>query len=224
MARKRLIKGANATRVEERIARVPEDIETESNIFRALKALEGAHPDAPLPSPARVASTRKPGRSAAKRPASAQPSASAAPMKRSAAAMETSAAQSERPQAKRSGSRSASRGARKEIPAAAQPSEDPPPAAALVAAPAFAEASLPAARSLPGAAHGAAPAVGPQEGVEPKRRIGPSDFSAAEREAIVRCCADYRNRLPIYLMAVQREVEIIDSVIEKCHEADERKR
>ncbi|MDA8425681.1 MAG: hypothetical protein M0Z80_06045 [Treponema sp.] len=40
----------------------------------------------------------------------------------------------------------------------------------------------------------------------------------------MRCCADYRNRLPIYLLAVQREVEIIDSVIDKCHLVDERKR
>jgi hypothetical protein len=47
-------------------------------------------------------------------------------------------------------------------------------------------------------------------------RIGPSDFSNAERETIMRCCEDYRNRLPIYLQSVQREVKVIDAVIEKC--------
>jgi hypothetical protein len=47
-------------------------------------------------------------------------------------------------------------------------------------------------------------------------RIGPSDFSNAEREAIMRCCEDYRNRLPTYLQSVQREVKVIDAVIEKC--------
>ena len=47
---------------------------------------------------------------------------------------------------------------------------------------------------------------------------GESDFhlTAKERETIVRCCTDYRNHLPIYLLAVQMEVEIIDSVIDKC--------
>jgi hypothetical protein len=48
------------------------------------------------------------------------------------------------------------------------------------------------------------------------RPLAPSDFSAAEREAIVRCCSDYRNHLPTYLIAVQKEVKVIDSVIEKC--------
>jgi hypothetical protein len=50
-------------------------------------------------------------------------------------------------------------------------------------------------------------------------RIGPSDFSPNERDAIMRCCRDYRNRLPTYLLAVQKEVRIIDSVIEKCRTA-----
>lgn len=39
MARKRLIKGPNAERVEKRIAQVPEDI-TETNIFKVLKEIE----------------------------------------------------------------------------------------------------------------------------------------------------------------------------------------
>jgi hypothetical protein len=42
------------------------------------------------------------------------------------------------------------------------------------------------------------------------------DFSEAEREAIARCCLDYRNRMPTYLQSVQRELKIIDSVIKKC--------
>ncbi|MGO8695905.1 MAG: hypothetical protein ACLQMF_19760 [Rectinemataceae bacterium] len=152
MARKRLIRGANATRVEERIARVPEDIEAESNIFRALKELEGSPPDAPLQAPASL-------------PA---------------------------PGSKRT-PRAAKRPARRAI--ASQP-----PAAPIISA------------------------AEPQGELRPRKRIGPSDFSAAEREAIVRCCADYRNRLPIYLMAVQKEVEIIDSVIEKCSLADKDRR
>jgi hypothetical protein len=42
------------------------------------------------------------------------------------------------------------------------------------------------------------------------------DFSAAEREAIARCCIDYRNRMPTYLLSAQHELKIIDSVIKKC--------
>jgi hypothetical protein len=45
------------------------------------------------------------------------------------------------------------------------------------------------------------------------------DFSAAEREAILRCCLDYRNRMPTYLQSAQRELKVIDSVIEKCRQA-----
>jgi hypothetical protein len=53
-------------------------------------------------------------------------------------------------------------------------------------------------------------------------RVSPSDFNAAEREAIVRCCSDYRNHLPTYLLAVQKEVQVIDSVIEKCRASGSR--
>jgi hypothetical protein len=45
------------------------------------------------------------------------------------------------------------------------------------------------------------------------------DFSAAEREAILRCCLEYRNRMPTYLQSAQRELKVIDSVIEKCRSA-----
>jgi hypothetical protein len=45
------------------------------------------------------------------------------------------------------------------------------------------------------------------------------DFSVAEREAIARCCLDYRNRMPTYLQSTQRELKIIDSVIKKCKSA-----
>jgi hypothetical protein len=47
-------------------------------------------------------------------------------------------------------------------------------------------------------------------------KLGPGNFTNAEREAIVRCCEDYRNRLPTYLQSVQKELRTIDSVIEKC--------
>jgi hypothetical protein len=129
MARKQLIKGANATRVEERIARVPADLgpgaESGLSIFGALRALEEGRPEAPRP--------KAPG--GVSRP-------------------------------------------RAQAPKASKPSgEDPAP------------------RSV---------------------RIGPSDFNNAEREAIVRCCSDYRNRLPTYLLATQRELKVIDSVIDKC--------
>jgi multifunctional 2-oxoglutarate metabolism enzyme len=144
VARKRLIKGANATRVEERIALVPADVgraPAGQSIFGALRAMEAA---------------------AAPPPAAAQPQAVA-------------------PKAKT------------RAPAPKAPADTPPPAAKPAPA-------KPAAAKRP-----ARPG-----------RLGPSDFSAAERAEIVRCCADYRNRLPTYLLAVQAEVEVIDSVIDKC--------
>jgi hypothetical protein len=72
MARKRLTKGANALRVEERIARVPLDmvrpVEGETGIFKALKALEDdAVPaeEAPRPRPS-AAPRRRPAKGAAR--------------------------------------------------------------------------------------------------------------------------------------------------------------
>lgn len=123
MARKQLIKGTNALRVEERIARVPADLQAEGDedesgaegIFRALKNLEDTK---------------------------------AKPQKESLA-----------PE-------------KKQAPAQAQ-----------------------------------------------AKRIGPSDFSAAERAAIVASCLDYRNRLPIYLQSVQAELRVLDAVIAKCEAA-----
>ncbi len=137
MARKRLIKGANAARVEERIARVPADVTIlesgpESSIFDALRALEGSS----TPPKAAPARGRKP----------------------------------------------------------APPPEGKP-------------------ESIPE----------PESPAKPGR-VGPSDFTAAEREEIVRCCSDYRNRLPTYLLAVQKEVEVIDSVIGKCRSVTGRSR
>lgn len=137
MARKRLIKGANAARVEERIALVPADVTIlesgpESSIFDALRALEGSS----TPPKAAPPRGRKPAPPPEGKPASV-------------------------------------------------PEPEPP--------------------AKPG-------------------RVGPSDFTAAERDEIVRCCSDYRNRLPTYLLAVQKEVEVIDSVIGKCRSVKGRSR
>ncbi len=147
MARKRLIKGANAARVGERIARVPADVEGPGrggeSIFGALRALEKSE-----------ASAAKP---AARKPAT-----------RTLPARKTEAPK----------------------PAAPRPTgKKGPPASAPLPAP---------------------------EKPAKARSLGPSDFNAAEREAIVRCCSDYRNHLPTYLLAVQKEVRVIDSVIDKC--------
>jgi hypothetical protein len=149
MARKHLIKGANAARVEERISRVPADlgaVQGEApSIFGALKAMEAEA-------------------KAAKPAIAAKPTVAVPPR--------------QRPAARRG------------------PSKTRPPAAASVA------------RIIP---------IERPEPLKPKPgRIGPSDFTQIEREAILRCCREYRNHLPTYLLAVQKEVRIIDSVIEKC--------
>ena len=151
MARKRLIKGANAVRVEERIARVPVDVslpqfEPGSGIFDALRAMEAPKV---LKAPAERSGTAVQGRS---------------------------------------------------------PKRKPAPVSAPTAAPV--PALVP--RTSPARASGT-----PSKPTKPGR-VGTSDFTAKERETIVRCCTDYRNHLPIYLLAVQMEVEIIDSVIDKC--------
>jgi hypothetical protein len=142
VARKRLIKGANAARVEERIARVPADVPSPvtgqgASIFGALRSMEEGK-----------SSPRKP---AAKKPAVKKPAA------------RKPAAQKDEPPAPRGG----------------QTLSEPRPKA-----------------------------------------LAPSDFNAAEREAIVRCCSDYRNHLPTYLIEVQKEVRIIDSVIDKCRSSE----
>jgi hypothetical protein len=129
MARKRLIKGSNAARLEERIARVPEDLGPgrEKSIFGAIAEMEkGSSPRAKAPAPKA-------------RPAGAK----------------TKATERAREEAEE------------------EKSEKPP-------------------------------------------KLGPANFTSLEREAIVRCCEDYRNRLPTYLQSVQREVRVIDAVIEKC--------
>ncbi len=164
MARKRLIKGANAARVEERIARVPADVTTlepgpESSIFDALRALEGAAKPSPATSPASVPMPSRAGTGKA-------PKADAPRNRKAAAPGATAGARASRPPRRR----------------------PEPPAAAIQEA----------------------------EAPKPTSRLRPSDFSAAEREAIVRCCSDYKNRLPTYLLAVQKEVKVIDSVIDKC--------
>jgi hypothetical protein len=161
MARKQLIKGANAARVEARISRVPADLGAASgeapSIFGALKAMEeGAKAAKPTSA---VAAPPAPAPKPAKRPAKAKAESPAKP-------------------------KAASR-----APTAPDKPERAPDIIPL------------------------APAPPPQ----PKPgRIGPSDFTAVEREAILRCCRDYRNHLPTYLLAVQKEVKIIDSVIAKC--------
>jgi hypothetical protein len=221
MARKRLIKGANATRVEERIARVPEDIETGSNIFRALKALEGAQSVSPPPP-----RQSKPRAGIAPQPRQSKPGAAIAPQPpealQVAPAATTRAATPKKP--KSAPRRKAGTGEKAQVGQANAlgPSQSHVDARTEIHAHhTTAENRLPV--STPRAAP-ASLAIEPPKDKKPPERIGPSDFSAAERAAIVRCCADYRNRLPIYLLAVQKEVEIIDSVIEKCGRADEGKR
>ena len=149
MARKQLIKGANASKVEERIARVPADllVQGPATIFGAIKAMEEGS-------------------------AETKPEPAAAPEK-------------------------------------APPKKAPPKKAPqMKAEPERPEPAIPAPATKPAA---------PEARFEPSGgKLKVSDFTASEREAIVRCCSDYRNRLPTYLLAVQREVEIIDSVIEKC--------
>jgi hypothetical protein len=139
MARKRLIKGANATRVEARISRVPADLAGEgASIFAALRAAE----DVPTPSAAPEVAASK-GRASATK------------------------------------SKGKSSKGTTEAPKAAE---------------------APAGR--------------------PKRaRLRSSDFNAAELEAILRCCVEYRNRLPTYLLSAKGEVEVLDSIIEKCGRA-----
>jgi hypothetical protein len=154
MARKQLIKGANATRVEERIARVPADLETESSpsIFGALKALA----------------------------------------EEEAAGADVIAAEGGKPKARRE-----PKPRRKSSKAAGA-------GTAAQGASARAQDIIPTAESEPDTTP------------EKKAHLGPGDFNKAERNEILRCCVDYRNRLPIYLLAVQQELEVIDSVIEKC--------
>jgi hypothetical protein len=145
VARKRLIKGANASRVEERIARVPADLASsaaEGGIFGALRAME---------------------------------------------AVETASPEAAAPKA-------------------------PHRAVAPKAAPKVVAKAPRAAAAKPLAPKAVAQAAPAKPG-----RLSPSDFSAAEREAIVRCCSDYRNHLPIYLQSAQKEVKVIDSVIGKCN-------
>lgn len=153
MARKQLIKGANASRVEERIARVPADLVVQgSTIFGAIKAMER---DSAATKPAPTAAPKK-----------------AAPRKAAPKQAEPMMAEPKR----------------------LEPGKPAKPESA-------AKPVVPEQRA----------ALAPSGG-----KLKVSDFTAQEREAIVRCCSDYRNRLPTYLLAVQKEVRIIDSVIEKC--------
>ena len=76
MARKRLIKGANAVRVEERIARVPVDVslpqfEPGSGIFDALRAMEAPKV---VKAPAERSGAAVQGRSPRRKPAPVSPS------------------------------------------------------------------------------------------------------------------------------------------------------
>ncbi len=204
MARKRLIKGANAVRVEERIARVPEDLGGESNIFRTLKALE----DAPIRSPSPSLS---PGTPQAAKPAPA-PKKKTKPPKAESSRQATA------------GKRPARTGAKNGTP-------HRPPIIEAKAGTGEGPQSLSHAPTRPDEAQAqeAAPIRATVRGEVPKapspsrKHLGPEDFTAAERREIVRCCADYRNHLPIYLLAVQREVEVIDAVIEKCLGVEEEK-
>jgi hypothetical protein len=192
VARKRLINGANATRVEERIARVPADVlaaEAGPSIFGALRAMETSSKE--LVKPSSEPAQSLPGQAAGPvEPAIAAPPTAPGPRSQSAAPG---------PAQRKSSARNSPR---KRV-----ETTSPSPKKAV-------EAAEPEAVA---AASEAAPAEkAPRHG-----RVGPSDFSAAERAEIVRCCSDYRNRLPIYLQAVQLEVEVIDSVIEKCRTSKE---
>lgn len=222
MARKRLIKGTNATRVEERIGRVPEDIGEPTSIFRALKAMETSSEPQPIAAKPREsqpesggADRRKP-RAPRAKPARKPKAGSPAPL--------TSPLKAASPKPTTGKSR------------AAQPAPDKPRTAAGRASrpkPAPSRSTATTARrappaTSPGPTESPVQAQGApaQEAEEQPRlqRLGPTDFSSAERETIIRCCSDYRNHLPIYLLAVQREVRIIDSVIEKCGRAGSKRR
>jgi hypothetical protein len=164
MARKQLIKGANAARVEARISRVPVDLSSAPSIFGALKAMEAeaavlaAPPAAKFPFEPKAKSPAKPkAKSPVKTVAKAVAKRTVKPATKIEAKVEAKVA----------------------VPQSAERPIEPPPR--------------------------------PKSG-----RLSPSDFTAVEREAILRCCKDYRNHLPTYLLAVQKEVKIIDSVIEKC--------
>ena len=219
MARKRLIKGANAVRVEERIARVPVDVslpefESGSGIFDALRAMEADRSESPAPqaTAALLRMDPKPTTPSVEK-APAKPKVVKAPVEpkpkapKVVKAPKVAKAPAERKpkvqkiKAERGGMAVKGRSpTRKPAPVSA-------PTAAIVpaAAPAVAVTPSPASRA----------AETPQKPTKPGR-IGTSDFTAKERETIIRCCSDYRNHLPIYLLAVQMEVEIIDSVIDKC--------
>ncbi len=229
MARKRLIKGANAVRVEERIARVPADVsgpEPGLGIFDALRAMEAGVAEAPAPLLAAAPPRAEPKpRVAAKKTQAPNVEGKAkveverktevlsvkaerktdAPSAKAVQAPEVRQSKAE-PKTKPARSRKATHGRKPgAVPAVVPPS------------PVHAQAPVPA--PTPVAAHTAVTEHAPApEAGKPHRpgRIGTSDFTATERDTIVRCCSDYRNHLPIYLLAVQREVEIIDSVIEKC--------
>ena len=184
MARKRLIKGANATRVEERIARVPVDVSEASpvqSIFGALRAMEegSAQLVTPVAEQARAPSLTNPEPKARAEPRGRRPPERKRASKKTAASTPL-ALRPEPPKAVPQ-------------PVLQEPAPDKADAVTL-------DPAIPAVPDKP-ARH---------------NRIGPSDFSAAERAEIVRCCSDYRNRLPTYLLAVQVEVEVIDSVIDKC--------
>jgi hypothetical protein len=167
MARKQLIKGANAARVEERIARVPDESESGAggSIFGALKAMESEAPrqpprQAPRPLPRKAAGIVRAEKAAVAEDRSMQ--------RQAAGIVRAETARAEKAVVARP----------------AKPSREP-----------IAEnpAELPT-----------------------RAKLKPADFTAAERREILLCCVEYRNRLPTYLVSARKEVEILDSIIEKC--------
>lgn len=222
MARKRLIKGANAVRVEERIARVPADVsgpEPGLGIFDALRAMEAGVAEAPAPLLAAAPPRAEPKpRVVAKQPQERKAEAERAPNVPAAKAERKPDAPKRKAEPKAKAEPKTKAKAKTERNPKASPVPKPAAVSALPPVHVQAPASAPAAVVAHHAPVVPAPAVPVPEAGKPHRpgRIGTSDFTATERDTIVRCCADYRNHLPIYLLAVQREVEIIDSVIEKC--------
>ena len=220
MARKRLIKGANAVRVEERIARVPVDVslpefESGSGIFDALRAMEADRSEAPAPQ-ATAALLRMDPKPTTPRvekdavePKPKAPKVAKVPVEPKPKVPKVLKAPKvpvekkpklQKIKAERNGTAVPGRSAKR------KPTPVSAPTAATV------PAVVPAVAPTPSPTRAA---ESPQKPTKPGR-IGTSDFTAKERETIIRCCSDYRNHLPIYLLAVQMEVEIIDSVIEKC--------
>jgi hypothetical protein len=228
MARKQLIKGANATKVEERISIVPRDIPEGQNIFSALKRFdeEGAVPkpaaarsDAmtvsvppeavvlvpPVPVPA-----PDPGHSITARKGKPKRQAvSSSPKSKKAEGLPLSVpGKGSGPEKTRVGEQMKKNAGSKKPAAFQHVAKAPGPLRPRSIQPVSVADShrhdiIPTESSLP---------QKPEKGTS-TRSI---PLTRRERQVIVKCCREYRNMLPIYLKSVQYEVDILDAIIEKC--------